>query len=118
MQSEYVVTYTSPSKLRDGVNRALSASVEDSAGVLGSIEAPISYNPGGLVPEVSQPASFWLFLGLIALLVLLLFVPFLIQILLPKTNGDKNSKSGKKSSSGVKLRSQSTAAKPKVKLKS
>jgi len=118
MQSEYVVTYTSPSKLRDGVNRALSASVKDSAGAPRSSQAPISYNPGGLAPEVSQPASFWLFLGLTALLASLLFVPFLFRLLLPKTSGEKNGKSAKKNSSGVKLRSQSSAPKPKVKLKS
>jgi len=118
LQSEYVVTYTSPSKLRDGVNRGLSASVKDSAGVLGAIESPISYNPGGLVPEVSQPASWFLFLGLIALLVLLLFVPFLFRLVRTKTSSNKDSKSAKKSSSGVKLRSQASASKPKVKLKS
>ena len=58
LQSEYAVTYTSPSSLRDGLNRVLSVSLnKQSAGT------PAKYNPGGLVPEVGQPASWGTFLA-------------------------------------------------------
>ena len=88
MQSEYVITYTSPSKLRDGVNRGLSATVEEtSGGVLGSIKSAFSYNPGGLVPEVVEPASWLLFIGLILALVLLLFVPLLVRLFRSRKSG-------------------------------
>jgi VWFA-related protein len=70
LQSEYVISYTSPSKLRDGVNRALSVSLAS-----GSAVAPVKYNPGGLIPEVGKPASWMLFAGLVVGLLLLLIVP-------------------------------------------
>jgi VWFA-related protein len=78
-KSEYQLTYTSPSALRDGVNRALSVrllgvSTDDSSLSGGSGAEPIVYNPGGLVPEVSQPVPLPIFgaitLGLLALLLL------------------------------------------------
>ncbi len=71
LQSEYVVSYTSPASLRDGVNRALSATLKDTTGLPGTVDSPTSYNPGGLVPEVAEPASWPLFLGLIIGLALL-----------------------------------------------
>ena len=74
LQSEYAVTYTSPSGLRDGLNRALSVSINDQAS-----GAPARYNPGGLVPEVGQPASWGAFLGMLGFLVLLLFVPTIVR---------------------------------------
>lgn len=123
LQSEYIVTYTSPSKLRDGVNRALSASVSDSSGgLLGSIESPVSYNPGGLIPEVSQPASWLFFLGILAALILLLFVPFLLRVLLPKGKGSNSKGTSKKGGGGIKLGSSasqrsSSASRSKIKLK-
>jgi VWFA-related protein len=70
LQSEYVISYTSPSNLRDGVNRALSVSLAS-----GSAVAPVKYNPGGLIPEVVKPASWMLFAGLVVGLLLLLIVP-------------------------------------------
>jgi hypothetical protein len=75
LQSEYVITYTSPASLRDGVNRALSVNLGSGAG---GAAAPVSYNPGGLVPEVAEPAAWPLFAGLVMGLVLLLFAPRLI----------------------------------------
>ena len=79
MQSEYVLTYTSPSQLRDGVNRALSASLTDAAQASVASEGErVVYNPGGLVPEVAAPAQWTLFLGLLALLLLLLLIPTLV----------------------------------------
>jgi VWFA-related protein len=121
LQSEYIVTYTSPSQLRDGVNRALSASVADaSGGVLGSNESPISYNPGGLIPEVTEPASWPLFLGLVIALVLLLFVPLFFLVLRPKARSANGGGGSKKS--GVKLSSSASKPPPsssssKIKLK-
>ena len=120
LQSEYIITYTSPAKLRDGVNRGLSAAVEDSGGLLGSIESPIEYNPGGLIPEVTEPASWLLFAGLVLLLVLLLFVPILLLFVLPRIRGRSGNNLGggsRKSTSGIKLGSQASSAKPRVKLK-
>ena len=74
LQSEYAVTYTSPSSLRDGLNRVLSVSLnKQSAGT------PAKYNPGGLVPEVGQPASWGTFFLMLGVLVLLLFVPRIIK---------------------------------------
>ncbi len=48
-QSEYQLTYTSPSALRDGVNRALTVRLIDAPPAAGEQEALV-YNPGGLVP--------------------------------------------------------------------
>jgi VWFA-related protein len=74
LQSEYAVTYTSPSSLRDGLNRVLSVSLSEQAAAI-----PAKYNPGGLVPEVGQPASWGAFLGMLGFLVLLLFVPTIVK---------------------------------------
>lgn len=116
LQSEYIVGYTSPSKLRDGVNRALNASLRDSVGLLDSGQSSVSYNPGGLVPEVAQPASWFLFLALIIGLVLLLFVPFLLGFIRSRDRGKKEDKGGEKKG-GVHLHPQPAPAKPRVKLK-
>ncbi len=66
LQSEYAITYVSPSKLRDGVNRNLTVSLTS-----GGAAAESRYNPGGVLPEV--PAQSWLLFGglLVGLLVLL-----------------------------------------------
>ena len=76
LQNEYAITYTSPSTLRDGVNRALSVSLSTQSGSTGA-----SYNPGGLVPEVPQTGSWPLFFGLLAGLAVLLFAPLLYRII-------------------------------------
>jgi Ca-activated chloride channel family protein len=76
LQSEYVITYTSPGSLRDGLNRRLSVTLAD-AGAGGQETA---YNPGGLVPEVGEPASWGLFLLALVLLCALLFLPSLIGL--------------------------------------
>jgi Ca-activated chloride channel homolog len=74
LQSEYVLTYTSPAALRDGLRRTLSVKLSNSAL---AVTAKAAYNPGGLVPEVAvSPASSWpLFFGLLAVLIVLLFLP-------------------------------------------
>ena len=75
-KSEYQLTYTSPSTLRDGVNRALSVSLADAPPTITEIdEEPITYNPGGLVPEVSEPVPLITFGAIMVGLIALLFVP-------------------------------------------
>jgi VWFA-related protein len=68
LQSEYAFTYTSPSTLRDGINRALTVSLNN-----GTVTAASQYNPGGVLPEVgsrSLPLFGGILLGLVALLAL------------------------------------------------
>ena len=75
LQSEYMMTYTSPGELRDGFTRRLSVSLTDA-----EIAASVAdYNPGGLVPEVSAPASWGVFFAALGLLVFLLFVPTIFR---------------------------------------
>jgi VWFA-related protein len=69
MQSEYRITYTSPSTLRDGLGRTLTVSLN------GTAAAKTKYNPGGILPEVRSPASWVIFLSLLAILVVLVFIP-------------------------------------------
>jgi hypothetical protein len=79
-KSEYQLTYTSPAALRDGVNRALSVSLSGPAiTITGIEEGSVTYNPGGLVPEVTEPAPWSLFWMLIGGLLLLLLLPSLIN---------------------------------------
>jgi Ca-activated chloride channel family protein len=87
LQSEYVLTYTSPSALRDGVNRALSVSLSNLSGTIGVNGERVVYNPGGLVPEVSEPASWPLFFSLLAGLVVLLLLPWVINRVAALTQG-------------------------------
>lgn len=75
LQSEYVLTYTSPGGLRDGLTRRLSVSLVDVAGV----EQAAAYNPGGLVPEVAEPASSSVFFSALLGLTALLLAPGLIR---------------------------------------
>jgi hypothetical protein len=73
LQSEYAITYLSPSKLRDGVNRNLSVSLSG-----GAAAAQAHYNPGGVLPEV--PAQSWLlFGGMLAGLLVLLAAPIVFR---------------------------------------
>ena len=72
LQSEFVITYTSPSGLRDGVNRSLSVSLAETGAAAADQAA---YNPGGLVPEVPRPAPWRVFLGALALLTAMAVVP-------------------------------------------
>jgi Ca-activated chloride channel homolog len=78
-KSEYQLTYTSPSALRDGVNRALSVrlvgSTANPPAPADEQDEPIVYNPGGLVPEVDAPMPLPSFGLLLLCLIALLFVP-------------------------------------------
>lgn len=75
LHSEYVVTYITALPLRDGVNRTLDVRLASSA-----VVAIQRYNPGGVVPEVAQPAPWSLFGLALATLVALLLLPALIRL--------------------------------------
>jgi len=105
-KSEYQLTYSSPSTLRDGVNRALSVSIADAPPTITELdEEPLIYNPGGLVPEVSEPVPLLTFATIMVGLIALLFVPGLIK-LVSKTAQNKKPQS-----------SPARKSKPRIKLK-
>ena len=106
LQSEYALTYTSPSTLRDGVNRSLSVSLNGS-----SVMGQSQYNPGGVLPEVTGQ-NWMLFGGILLVLLVLLAVPILVNLGLHSTGG--GSKKGR-----VRFAGQSSSAPQKghVKLK-
>jgi len=72
LQSEYLITYTSHSPMRDGVTRTLTAALGQGG------QASTRYNPGGVVPEVGTQRAWGLFVGLLAGLLALLAIPGLI----------------------------------------
>jgi VWFA-related protein len=80
MQSEYVITYNSPAVLRDGVNRSLTVSLQDAALSEAVSIQDTQYNPGGLVPEVAEPAPWRLFGILTAGLLILLLLPSVVAL--------------------------------------
>jgi VWFA-related protein len=93
LQAEYQITYTSPSTLRDGVNRSLVVSLSR-PGQGGSAErGQTVYNPGGLVPEIGGPASWSLFVLLLGALLVLLFIPGLVRLTAGLLSGSGKSKS-------------------------
>jgi len=73
LQSEYALTYTSPTTLRDGVNRGLTVSL---GGTIATTET--KYNPGGVLPEVTAQ-SWSLFLVILVGLLALLALPWLVN---------------------------------------
>ena len=75
LHSEYVISYTTAMTLRDGVNRTLDVRLASSAA-----SASRAYNPGGVVPEVAQPASWPLFGLALAGLAALLLLPGLFRL--------------------------------------
>lgn len=102
LQSEYAITYLSPSTLRDGVNRSLTVSLT------GGAAGQAQYNPGGVLPEV--PAQSWLLFGgiLVALLVLLA-VPILFRAASGGIGGLGKLGGGRKKTGRVKLTGGNTA---------
>lgn len=73
LQSEYALTYISPSTLRDGVNRGLSVSLANS-----TVAVDAKYNPGGVLPEVATQS--WPLFGMILLILLaLLALPWVVS---------------------------------------
>jgi VWFA-related protein len=92
LQSEYVLTYTSPATLRDGVNRSLTVSISNENNAATAKLESTTYNPGGLVPEVAQPASWVLFFTLLAGLLLLLVLPAILGKILSLLRGPQKGK--------------------------
>jgi VWFA-related protein len=119
LQSEYVITYTSPAALRDGLNRSLSVTLSET---IPSVPGESSFNPGGLVPEVADSASSWdLFLGLLIALVVMLLAPMGVQWTAAFVqNRGKTEKPAKASSSkpaASKIRMRASKKPPRIKLK-
>jgi len=106
LQAEYQITYTSPSTLRDGVNRSLSVSLNASGGSTTQV-GQTAYNPGGLVPEISEPAPWTMFITLLGILLFLLIIPTSIRFATGRIPGRQKTKSK------IKLSSE----KPRIKLK-
>ena len=98
LQSEAVISYVTPLSLRDGVQRALTVTLSDRFIGVGG-ESQTSFNPGGLVPEVAKPASWVIFGIILAILLLLLFIPVLISAF-----SNKEPKKKKKSKIKVTLK--------------
>ncbi len=78
LQSEYRITYTSPSILRNGVGRTLTVSLREGA------STQVQYNPGGVLPEVARQASLPVFILLLVVLVALIFAPRILTLLMPR----------------------------------
>ncbi len=111
LQSEYAITYVSPSALRDGVNRNLTVSL---ATVGTSTEA--NYNPGGVLPEVAQ-SSWTLFGMMLGGLLLLLLIPIVISRGRELFGGFKGGFKGRKGGR-IKLAQPAAAGKkPNIKIK-
>ena len=98
LQSEYRITYTSPLTLRDGLGRTLIVSLG------GTASAKTKYNPGGVLPEVASPASWTIFLVILAILVILLFVPGVISRFPVRKTAKASSGTSQKSKSHIKLK--------------
>lgn len=109
LQSEYAITYVSPSTLRDGVNRNLTVSLSTVG-----VSTDANYNPGGVLPEVAQ--SSWPLFGLIlGGLLILLLIPIVISRGRDLFSGMKG---GFKRKGRIKLaQSASTGRKPNIKIK-
>jgi Ca-activated chloride channel family protein len=118
LQSEYVITYTSPAKLRDGVNRSLSVALIETPGEEGIVSTEGKYNPGGLVPEVVQSASWMTFLALLGGLGLLLLIPGLVMVVTRPFRGHKAAApKGRVKFTGSPGNSRARKSSPKIKLK-
>ena len=81
LQSEYAITYLSPSSLRDGVNRTIRVTLT------GAASGAEVYNPGGVVPEVPQEAATTIFLVGLAALLALLILPGVAGWMLGRASG-------------------------------
>jgi len=98
LQSEYSITYTSSSPLRDGLNRTLEVSLGSSA------STQVTYNPGGVIPEVSHNVSWLVFVVILAVLVGLLFIPGLVGRILAPGSARDGKKTPGKQQSRIKLK--------------
>ena len=111
LQSEYALTYISPTTLRDGVNRGLTVTLNGNA--VASTSA--RYNPGGLLPEVTAQ-SWAMFFAILAVLLVLLALPFLANYGLNAYNTLK-SKAPKKSRVRFNEEAHASPAKGRIKMK-
>ena len=100
LQSEVVISYVTPLSLRDGVQRALTVTLADRYSGVGG-QSQTGYNPGGLVPEVAQPASWPLFFSLLVVLVVLLCIPLILNAF--KGGGNNNQSTKRKKKSKIKI---------------
>ena len=98
LQSEYRITYTSPSTLRDGLGRTLTVSLGETA------SAKAKYNPGGVLPEVASPASWTIFLGFLLILIVLLFIPGVVNRFLVHNTARVRLVSSQNARSRIKLK--------------
>jgi VWFA-related protein len=110
LQSEYALTYISPTSLRDGVNRGLTVSLNGSTAATSA-----RYNPGGLLPEVTAQ-SWRMFLAILAVLLLLLALPFLLNSGVDAYRS-YSSRAPKKSRVKFNEPASTTSAKGRVKMK-
>jgi hypothetical protein len=101
LQSEYTLTYVTPQALRDGVNRALSVSLAE---VGAPVEGERGYNPGGVVPEVQQPAAWGAFALALAALTGLLFLPGLVKLAAGSSRSPKGADNGQGANSRGRIR--------------
>jgi VWFA-related protein len=107
MQSEYRVTYISPSPLRNGINRNITVSLTSAP----ATTAEGKYNPGGVLPEVTSKS--WSTFGIIlAGLLVLLVVPMLFSVIREGVSSAKRKSGGR--SFG---KSPQAAARGRIKLK-
>jgi VWFA-related protein len=109
LQSEYAITYVSPSTLRDGINRNLSVSVSEANATTAL------YNPGGVLPEV--PGTSWFLFGaILAGLLLLLVIPMVISGFGGRAGGGSKPKGRIKMANSAPSNT-SSARKPTIKIK-
>jgi VWFA-related protein len=109
LQSEYQLSFVSPSTLRDGVNRGLTVALANSA-----VSTEGQYNPGGVLPEVAS-RSWGTFAVILLGLLFLLFLPMLISFRSRALNNDQKRKlAGNRAASRV---SSQPAARGRIKLK-
>jgi VWFA-related protein len=111
LQSEYALTYISPTTLRDGVNRGLTVSLNGNAATTSS-----QYNPGGLLPEVTAQ-SWSLFAAILAALLVLLAAPFLVNYGLNAYNSYKSKLPKKSRVKFINEQAPVSSAKGRVKMK-
>jgi Ca-activated chloride channel family protein len=98
LQSEYRITYTTPSTLRDGLDRTLTVSLAGTASV------KTKYNPGGVLPEVASPASWTFFFILLSILIILLFIPGVVNRILARLSTKATPRPSNKLKPHIKLK--------------
>lgn len=93
IQNEYKLTYRSPNPLRDGINRDVVVNVSAASG---TTRVSTEYNPGGVIPEVEASSTWGLFVLILAVLVLLLFLPGLVgRLVLVRAGAGRKARSAK-----------------------